>query len=162
MNRLRNVGRWLTDWRNGATLVASVLVALLVVVVVDSIQGRRAESARVDRVIDEQAITLGELQRRGVRIDELADDLARAQSSRDAVTEELRALREMLVDQGVVEPRPQQPVAVPQTPPVPSAPAVSAGPSPRPAETNPPTPATPSPTPTPPCRVTVLGLCPLG
>lgn len=129
---LRGFGRWLTDWRNLATLVAAVLVALLAAVVIDSIQGRRDAMRDLSKAV-------AELERRGVQVDTLTAELAQTQTSRDTVAEELRALRELLVDRDVIEPRPQQEPGSTGGPPStsPQAPAGRAPSSPRPAEQKP-------------------------
>lgn len=129
MSRLRNLGRWLTDWRTGATVVASILVALLAVIVIDAIQSRRASEARADRTIRELEITVEELQRRGVRIDDLAAQLDDAAASRDRLAEEVRALRELLIDMDAIEPRP----AASPTPRRPASPSATTQPRPKPS-----------------------------
>lgn len=104
--RIRNLGRWVTDWRTGATLIASILVALLAVIVIDSIQSRRAADDRTDRTISELEVTVRELQRRGERIDALAAQLEETSAGRAQLAEEVRALRELLIDMDRLEPRP--------------------------------------------------------
>lgn len=161
---LRGFGRWVSDWRTGTVVVASVLVALLAVVVVDSIQARRASEARADLTLHELQIAVQELQRRGVRIDALAGQLEQAQSSRDDLAEQVRGLRELLIDRDVIEPRPQQtPSARPGTAsprPTPT-PRPSPTPTRPPGATPPPAPASPSPSPSPSCliRNPVSGAC---
>lgn len=155
--RLRGLGRWIGDWRTGATIVASILVALLALVVIDSIQSRRASDARADRTVAELQITVQELQRRGVRIDDLAAQLDAAATSRDRLAEEVRALRELLIDAGMLEPRPAVTAReTPRTGPG-TSPRASSRPSQRPSPQTAPKPKpspkpSPSPSPTP-CTV---------
>lgn len=146
--RLRKLFRWTADWRTGAVLVAAVLVALLTIIVIDSIESRRAADDRADRTLAELEITVQELQRRGVRIDALAAQLEEASTSRGKLAEEVRALRELLIDRGVIEPRPQA-----SSSPTPTArrsprsqPSPSVRPSPKPS-------SSPKPSPSPTCRV---------
>ena len=161
MSRLRAFGRWLTDWRTGATLVASILVALLAIIVVDAIQSRRAADARADRTIGELEVTVGELRRRGERIDALAAQLEEASGARAQLAEEVRALRELLIDGGMLEPRPAATVADPRTGPG-ASPRATPSPTPRPSAQPRPSPAPrPTPSPSPSCTVRnpITGTC---
>lgn len=155
--RLRAFGRWLTDWRTGATVIAAVLVALLAVIVVDAIQSRRDADTRTDRAI-------GELERRGERITALAAQLEDASTARAQLAEEVRALRELLIDGGMLEPRAAHTAnETPRTGPG-ASPRVSSSPSARPrpaAQPRPSPPPRPSPSPSPSCAVRnpITGTC---
>ena len=77
--RLRTLARWATDWRNGATLAATILVSLLAFVVADAAQGRdqafealeqqteqlRLARAAASRRIDLLTAQIHELETRG-------------------------------------------------------------------------------------------------
>lgn len=136
-----------------AGLPAAVLVALLVVVVVDGIQSRRDADGRADRALSDMHTALEELQRRGDRIDVLNQRLAEQVEAREELSEQVRALRELLIDMGALEPRPaEQPPArssssrpAPQRTPAPQPQPPSTKPSPQPSPS-------PSPSPTP-CTV---------
>lgn len=148
--RLRAFGRWASDWRTGATVIAAVLVALLAVIVIDSIQSRRDSDARTDRALGELSVTVAELQRRGVRIDDLAAQLNETSTSRDRLAEEVRALRELLIDMDMIEPRPAQTSRSQAS----ASPRASSSASPRPTAQPRPSPTPrPSPSPSPACTV---------
>lgn len=156
MSRLRALLRRVTVWQVG-TLLAAILVALLALVVVDAVQARRDADRQRDAVITE-------LQRRGVRIDALTEQLDEAASSRDRLAEEVRALREQLIDAGMLDPRPADPAPRP-TPgasgaarPAPAPRTAPTAPSSSPPSSPSPSP-TPSPSPSPTCARVVLGAC---
>ena len=102
---MNSVRRWLLDWRNGATVLASILVALLGLVVVDSIHGRhqanRLLQREIARGVDARAASTR-------RIDALTRQVG-------ALTEQVSELRDQLLRLGV-EPT----VAAPAVQPVPS------------------------------------------
>jgi hypothetical protein len=60
---IRHAGRWLSNWRNGATVLASVVIALVAFVVIDASQARQealdarnrtatAATRRIDKLND--------------------------------------------------------------------------------------------------------------
>lgn len=85
---MRRVARWATDWRNGATLVAAILSALLVLSYLD---------ARADR-----QSALDELAKRADQIEVLTDRIAELEataSENGAVIESFRRQIEILSEQ---------------------------------------------------------------
>lgn len=73
--RLRAVGRWATDWRNGATLAASLLVVVVFLVVNDAVAGRRdafeALKAQTEQAIDARRAATRRIDLLQAKIDEL-------------------------------------------------------------------------------------------
>lgn len=127
MKTLRSVGRWLVDWRNGATLVASIVAVVVLLTTVDAIAGRREafEQLRSSRQAASRRIDL--LQ---ARIDELVAD-GEADTARvaqlDAEIDALRLQVQGLGGTPVVAPRPN--VTTPRsTSPPPSSPTTTTTP----------------------------------
>lgn len=83
--------RWLLDWRNGATVVASVVVVLLGITVSESITDRNRAFDLAERTLESQKD-----QRRAAtrRIDLLTNQVG-------ALTEQVAALRQQLLEAGV-------------------------------------------------------------
>ena len=141
----------------GVVTIAAVLAALLIVVVVDSISSRRDADDRTDK-------TIAELERRGERIGELNRQVAQLNTDRADLAEEVRALRELLIDSGMLEPRPSAGSAPRPAPSPQAAPKPRSSPKPRPtAKPKPsskPKPS-PKPSPSPSCTVRnpITGTC---
>lgn len=153
-----NVWRWITDWRNGAVVLASVLVAYLGVLVVTGITDRRdATNAAIQAARSEQQAR--EVDTR--RIDELLAeiDTLNRQGKRNGrrlatLQAQITVLEAQLRENGITpavqsEPRPHSDAGPSPTPsPQPSShPTSHPSPSPRPS---------PSPSPT---RTCILIIC---
>lgn len=117
MSGARSFGRWLTNWRNPATLVAAVFVTILAITVMDSISTR-------DRAFDAQQRTVQQAldarQAATRRIDALTGEINRLQQSAEEngqriaeLVAQVAALQEQIRRMGgqpiVVEPAPARP-----------------------------------------------------
>lgn len=157
---LARLGRFVTDWRNGATLLASVLVALLVFLVIDAQQARNdsaeaqkrtsaAATRRIDLLTKTQQGLVGQIAR-------LVETAAKQQAAIAALEEQVRQMGgEPVAGQDDIDGLDRIfPTATPQPSPSPSRSTV--GPRPTPTPTRSPTPR-PSPSPT--CTVQIAGQC---
>lgn len=157
---LRSVGRWLADWRNGATLLATVLVALLAVVVAD---GRHARDAALHGLTAQANQSRSAQEAASRRIDMLTGEITNLRAELDqvlvATTDEQR---QQAVDDAnqrrtttTATTAPSNPTAsAPPGPAQPSAPATTTTTAPPP-----PSPTTPPTTAAPCVTVPVVGGC---
>lgn len=97
MRRLRTLGRWLTDWRNGATLAASLLLVVVILVVNDSIAGRREAFDQLDAARAGATRRIDLLQH---RIDELVGQGQANSADLGELVGEINALRAQVEDMG--------------------------------------------------------------
>lgn len=140
MRRLRTLGRWVTDWRNGATLAATLFAVVLILVVNDAIAGRReafeqlsASRAAASRRIDLLQGQINELIGRGETNAALLGELV-------AQVDALRSQVRELGGEPVVE-APTRPSPSPTT-----TQRLRATPAPSPTTTTAPGPTAPGPT----------------
>lgn len=87
----RAVWRWFADWRNGATIAASIVAVIVLVIVVDAVRARH-EALSALRVTAEQAVDARRAATR--RIDLLSErivELERSTSDAGAEVSRLRA-----------------------------------------------------------------------
>lgn len=161
----RRLWRWLTDWRNGLTFIASCVLALFAVFILDSINARNDAQDQAKAAVAESRAAVAAAQsateaqrssadRASRRITQLQSEIARNRGDIDA-------LREQLVGLGATPTVPIRTDIAPLTPPAATPPATAPSPTP-------PTPATPPaappststpPTTTRPCRVSIPGRC---
>lgn len=141
---MRRAGRWLFNWRNGATVVVSLVVALVAFVVIDA---SRARDAAIDARNQTAAAATRRVDLLNDRIEELGGQLALSSESNGArlgaLAEQVAALQEQVRQLG------GDPVIVVRPAPPPSPPTTSTTTS----TTSPPTTTTTL------CRVNVLGRC---
>lgn len=133
MKRLRTLGRWLADWRNGATLVATLVLVVVLLIVNDAIAGRRQAFDALERQQQQQAAARTAATRRidllQARIDELvgqgetdAQVLGQLVAEVEALRTQVRALgAQPVVESPSSEPitvttRPAPPASQPPTP----------------------------------------------
>lgn len=151
MTRLRTLGRWLGDWRNGAVFAACILVASVAFVIVDASQGRHDAFEALQRQTRQQGEAREAATRRidllQARIDELVGKGEANAAVLGQLVGEVEALRAQVRAMGgdpVVDDRTQ----------VTSGPAPRSAPTtqrstPAPTTTAAPPPPTPSPQPAP-------------
>lgn len=89
---MRRVLRWATDWRNGATVLCSVLVALLVLSYVDGVHAR-------DDAFEQLSLSRSAASRRIDKLTERIGDLELRGEANGALIGSLRSQVEALVEQ---------------------------------------------------------------
>lgn len=157
MSAIRAVMRFFADWRNAATFLGSVVIALLIVITVEGVRARNQAATALQAQAD-QATQLRTASSR--RIDKLNDELrdvrsdfAEAEAQRGRLSAALDALAEQIRQMG------GRPVATSSNgDSVRPAPSSSARTSPRPGASptrsaSPRPTSTPRPSPSPTCRV---------
>lgn len=90
MRRVRRVFGWLADYRNGAVVVASVVVALVAYVVIDASQARREALDASESALEARSATAAGATR---RIDLLQARIADLEESGQDNSEEIGALK---------------------------------------------------------------------
>lgn len=168
MNRRQRVWGWLTNWRNGVVLAASVLAVVLLLVVTDAIAGRqqafRALERETERALDARRASTRRIDLLQARIDELvgqgqvdAQVLGQLVAEVDALRTQVEAMGgDPVVARAETEPLPRPtPATTTTTSRAPTGPQ----PSPSPTTTAPPGSPQPQPEPQPepepspfPCR----------
>lgn len=155
---MRRVLRWLADWRNGATLTASLLVALALVSYLDAVRSRTEalDTARqtAAQAVDARQAATRRIDQLGAQLAELQTDLRTAEAERAALLVQLQAVLAQLQALGVaplVSGSPTAPTTDRTTSGTPSATPSPSTTTRPPADRPPPTTrpsASPSPTPT--------------
>lgn len=152
MGFARKIGNFVIDWRNGATLLASVLVALLVVTVLDGLSARH-EALDAATATANQARSAQKAASR--RIDQLTTGQQRLTRQVGMLIEENAALSQQIRDMGgrptvvpASQSRSSRVFVAPEPTPAPS-PRATSSPAPRPSSSPRPS---PSPSPSPTCR----------
>jgi len=156
---LRTVGRWVTDWRNGAVIAASLLAGGFLFFVVDASRGRH-DALQALKANAAQSMDIREAQSQ--RITGLQDDIR-------LLTDEVVQLRQMLVAAGV-DPPPRtattrrRPSTTTTTVPRRTTTTTTSSSRPSPSTTSttnppPPAPSTSTTTTTRPCAVSIPGVC---
>lgn len=114
----RRVWRWVTDWRNGATLAATLLMVVLLLVVNDAIAGRRqafdALKRQTAQAIDARRAATSRIDKLQARIDDLvgkgevnAQVLGQLVAEVEALRTQVRAMGgDPIVAQASTEPSP--------------------------------------------------------
>lgn len=149
---LRGAGNFAADWKNGATLLASVLVALLAVTVIDGIRARGdvLEQARQDAATAQATANQARSAQQAAtrRIDRLTTGQQQLGRQVAFLLEENSALRQQVRDMGGA------PIVItPSSSTTARYPSASPSPSPSPRQSPRPSPAPrPSPSPSPTCR----------
>jgi hypothetical protein len=119
VNKLRTLGRWLTDWRNGATLVATLVLVVVLLVVNDAIAGRSQAFDALERQQDQLAASRAAASRRIDLLQARIDDLvgqgqvdAQVLGQLVAEVEALRSQVRMLGGRPVIETPSDQPIVI--------------------------------------------------
>lgn len=151
---IRRAIRFVGDWKNLATLLATALVALLVVTYIDNVRSRVEATRNLKAEVAESAELRAAATRRidglFAQIQRLQAELVDAREGRGAIRAQLEAVIAQLRQMGV------EPVAT-RSGPSPTSRA-SASPLPQPSPTPKPSPS-PSPSPSPTCWIPIIG-CP--
>jgi cell division protein ZapA (FtsZ GTPase activity inhibitor) len=96
VSRLRRMVAWLLDWRTGATLLATAVVVLLAIVVVDALQTRENV---LDQAAEEREDNADRIDRLNDRIAMLSKEVVQAREQRAADAARMEAVIAALVEQ---------------------------------------------------------------